>query len=335
MTSLVLSILNRSTEALQSNEQAIALSQRPQAASERLVMLGNSAVYLGRQGQLRPALQRAQQALELATDLGEDTTANGLNARLIVGHLGAAHGQFAQGVAHLEQCLEQLETLKLPRWLATTRNHLAWVWACMGQPARALRLLNLPDPDLTPAQAVRRWTVRNDLHRLCGTDAPAPWPGALPAGTDTAVAAMARLAQARSLGPAERVAACQALDTELEAQTMPGMALYARVVGLGALAALQDPSLASAALTLLNDLRERLPNTAYWPETLWTVHRALVVAGEASAAHEALNLAWRWVMHSHETQVPQALRDSFLRRNAINTALQRAWHTHQTSHGRL
>jgi DNA-binding SARP family transcriptional activator len=329
MISLALCILNRNSEALQNIEHAMALSQRPESASELLSMLGNSAAYLSRLGHLGRARQRAQEAVDLAARLGEDTTVTAVNAGMLSGMLAGAQGDFTDAIRHLENCLDRLEVLQLPRWRAITRSHLAWVWAMLGQADRALRLLNLPDTELTTSQVVRRWTLRQDLHRLCGTEAPAPLAQPMPTDVDGPTAAMARLAQARSLAPAACLLACRALGDELQAQELPGMALYTQVVALAAMTQMQAPNLPDVSLALLGELRDRIPNTAYWPEALWTVHQALLTCGETQAAQEALGMAWRWVARAHESRVPEAMRDSFLRRNAVNAALQSAWLAHQ------
>ena len=59
------------------------------------------------------------------------------------------------------------------------------------------------------------------------------------------------------------------------------------------------------------------------------VHQALRATGQPVAAAQALATGWHWVLRAHDEHLPAPFRDSFLRRNAVNAALQHAWLAHQ------
>jgi DNA-binding SARP family transcriptional activator len=316
--------LNRVHEALLRIEHCIVLTDRPDARPEQLVVLGNSATMLHRLGQDERSLHQARLALHRATEQGLQTQVLGINVRQHAGLVASRLGELGAAVQDLEQCVADAQQHGT-RHTLNASQHLAWVWAVLGQPARALQSLQLQHPDLTATHRARAWTLQSCLHRWSGTAAPAARTLVLDASVDAAVAAAARTECALTLPAGEQLHELQTLATQCHETTMPTCALHAQVWQLPALVQLRPQDAAATALALQGQLATAMPNTLYAPEALWTVHRALLATGQAQAARQALADAWAWVQRVHATQVPEAFKDSFLHRNRVNLAIQRAW----------
>jgi DNA-binding SARP family transcriptional activator len=314
--------LGHPEDALQRIDQSIALADRPEARSEHVVLLGNSAtVLLMLGGRNAEALQRARAGLAGATALGEQAGMVGANLRMHVGMIAGGLGLYAEAVDALSLCLEDLRRLDLQRLMRTAENHLAGLWAQLGQPARALQLLQAGAGELSPTHRVRRWALHLDLQRLCGTRAPAGPAPEITGDVDPSVAALAQLALLRQLPAEQRITEAETQATRFAAARLRGHAMQARLLRLQALAELQRPEAGATGTALLHELNEGAPCTAYGPEARWLLYAALKQAGQHAAAAEALAQAAQWVLHTAATQLHPEHRDAFLRRNRINAAV--------------
>lgn len=316
--------LNRVHEALQRTERCIVLTDRPDARHEQLVLLGNAATMLHRLGHDERSLHQARLALRRASEQGLQSQVLGINVRQHAGLVASRRGELGAAMQDLEQCLVDAQQHGA-RHTLNASQHLAWVWAVLGQPARALQCLQLQHPDLTATHRARAWTLQSCLHRWSGTAAPVAATLVQDTSVDAGVAAAARTEHALTLPAAEQLQQLQTLATQCHEKTMPTCALHAQVWQLPALTRLQPQAAAALALALQAQLGTAMPNTLYAPEALWLVHRALLATGQAQAAQQALADAWAWVQRVHATQVPESFKDSFLHRNRINVAIQRAW----------
>jgi tetratricopeptide (TPR) repeat protein len=325
VTCMALMRIGRLEEALAQNEQCVDWANRPEARSEQMVMLSNSASMLNALARHNQGLERAHQALALAQTLGEDATMTGANTRMHVGLLACSLGRYTEAVAELERCRADLTVLQLPRLLATAQNHLAWLWTVLGQPQRALQMLESATGGLPLVHRLRRWTIRAEMQRLCGASPAGPPPADHEACPDASVAGNAALVLARELPTEARHQRLEALERRFEEREMVGQAMLARVLQLQPLATLAPASATRLALQLSEQLRARTPNTCYWPEAMWEVHLSLKTAGQAAPAQQALAEAWSWVERALAQQVPEPFKESFLRRNRINAAIHRAW----------
>lgn len=317
--------LGRIHEALERNEQSIRLADRPEARDDHFVLLGNSAALLLRLGgRTELALQRAQQALQGAERLGVAAGMTGANVRMHVGLAAASLGRYALAVAELETCLHDLRALGLARVVLTAENHLASVWAQLGQPARALQLLQVDSVTLPLLHRVRRWTLRCDLQRLCGTGAPTEAAPPLDASVEPGVAAWARLAQARALPAAETLPAFEQLATEMTASRLTTQATLARLLHVQASAHTQPALALARARELQSELTTGPPNTAWWPEAHAVLHQVFSAAGEHATAQEVLAAGAAWLQATNAAWVPSPFQTGFLQRNRLHADLLRA-----------
>jgi len=316
--------LNRVHEALARTERCIALTDRPDGRPEQLVLLGNAASMLHRLGHNERSLQQARLALQRAQEQGLQGQVLAINVRQHAGVVAALLGELGPALRDLEQCMADARQHG-ERHVLNASQPLAWVWAMLGQPARALQCLQRDHPELRATDRARAWTLQACMHRWCGSSTPASDALVLDASVDAAVAAAARVEHALTLPAAEQVEQLQALARQCDDTAIPGCALRARVWQLPALTELNADAAAGLARALQTQLATAAPTQAYWPEAQWLVHRALLATGQPQAAQQALADAWAWVQRVHATQVPEEFKDSFLNRNRVNLAIQRAW----------
>jgi DNA-binding SARP family transcriptional activator len=316
--------LNRVHEALVRTERCIELTDRPDARPEHLVSLGNAAGMLFRLGQDERSLQLARLALQRAAEQGLQGKVLAINVRQHAGVVATGLGQFGAARADLEQCVLEARQHSV-RHVLNASQALAWVWAMLGQPARALQCLRMEEAEFSATDKARTWALQACMHRWCGSAAPAPEAPLLDATVDVVVAAAARIEHALTLPAADQVQRLDALARECQDKEMPSCALRAQVWQLPELARLNPAAAAELALTLRTRLVTAVPTLTYWPEAQWLVHRALLATGQAQAARQALADAWAWVQRVHDTQVPVEFQDSFMHRNRVNLAIQRAW----------
>lgn len=320
-----LTYLGHLEKALAVNEDCITLSDHPATRGLHLIEVNNSVVILNRLGRQQQALARARQAVQLAVDQGEDKGVVGGQARMHLGLFAALNGRYTEAIAEMKAGAELLAALKLPQVDAVAQNHRIGLWTQLGQPERALQLLQA-DTSLLPAPLrLRRWVLRADLHRFCGTQAAGPAPVDLSESADAAVNASARLAMARVLPAAERVQTLQALADEFHAQSWMASKLSAQFLQLQPLSELKPAAAGALALELWSALQTTTPSTGYWPEAMWAVHLALRASGDNDQAELALQRAWSWVDSARTQHVPAEFQDSFLNRNRVNLTIQRAW----------
>jgi DNA-binding SARP family transcriptional activator len=316
--------LNRVHEALARAERCIELTDRPDGRPEQLIGLGNAAGMLHRLGHNERSLQMARLALQRAQEQGLQGQVLAINVRQHAGVVATLLGELGPALRDLEQCVADARQHG-ERHVLNASQPLAWVWAMLGQPARAQQCLQPDYPDLNATDKARAWALQACMHRWCGSAAPAPGALVLDASVDAAVAAAARVEHAMTLPAAEQVQHLQALAQEFDDNTIPSCALRARVWQLPALTEHNADAAAASALALQTQLASAAPTLAYWPEAQWLVYRALLATGQPQAAQQALADAWTWVQRVHATHVPPEFQESFLHRNRVNQAIQRAW----------
>ena len=101
-----------------------------------------------------------------------------------------------------------------------------------------------------------------------------------------------------------------------------GVALSGHVRAAACALALDAPARAlphvEAALRLA---RRYLPDSFYLPEMWLVAARTSTTLGRDAAARKAGAEGRAWVERAHDTQVPAEFRESFLRRNPVNSEL--------------
>jgi len=322
--------LQRVPEALATYEDCLALAERPEARTQRLSLLNNTALLLHRLGRGEAALARAQEALALAEALGQLQGQVGGQALVHAALLTAAAGRFDEALPLAERGITVLQALQAPQVRAIAQNHLAWIWCCLGQGARALQLLRSDDNDdsdlLDTLVRLRRWTLRGELQRLCGTAPPGPPPADWADCTDPSTRAQAELALARALPPQDSAARLAEMAAQLAAQGHAAHALHARVLRVQALARQPESRMLAAAeaQAVAADLAHTTPLAAYLPEVWSVLADACRRGGESDAAARCDAQALAWVQRASSAHVPAAFRAGFEQRNRVNAALLRA-----------
>ncbi|MFN7726239.1 MAG: BTAD domain-containing putative transcriptional regulator [Rubrivivax sp.] len=341
LCSIVLFKLERLPEALSRNQTAQALALRPQARSQRMLLLNNSVAMHLRLGQMQACLDQARQALQLSEDLHEAQGMGGVTARLHVGIAATAVGAYSAAIDALETCLQHLASLGSPRVRDTVQNHLAWLWTLLGRADLAWPLLQADPAQHSVTVCLRRWTLQRELQRLCGVDRSPhhsvseaelhTWMASADPGATTA----ARLTRLRHLPAEARLPQALALAEQLQAAVQPAPALTARLLALQAAAELGHTAEAAAwAPALQATLQHTQPAHLYGPEAAWLLRQGWLAAGRHHEAHQVLDQARQWVRSQHRHQVPPPFQDSFLRRNAVNQAVWGAWQASTTAPGR-
>jgi len=317
----VYTLLGRPEAALAYQHEALAMSQRPEAATERMALLNNLAAMLLRTGRRdTEALTHAEQSLVLAQRLGlEDSTA-GFGARLHVALSLQSLGMLGRAVEAFEHSLDVAVRMKLGGALVTVQNHLAGLWIQLGQPERAARLLE-EGSGLSHSARVRRWTLWYELHVLCGRPPPPdPAPDAS-VDTDPVVAAHLQLVLLRRLAAAARPAALPALLQHFDRLQLPAWSRKARVLALTAMVEQRaDDEARHLALALHDELVRDEPCAGYRLEAFWLVGTALRALGDACRADALLARARQGLERALE-QVPPALRSGLCQGNRINRDL--------------
>lgn len=196
----------------------------------------------------------------------------------------------AAGLAALEATLPACEATGAAFWATACRLMLVPLWLALGQPRRAVPLLQ-PEPVGLPA-----WLQADRL--------------------------LLQLELARALRQTPPVQALQ--HDEALASTDPQRGLAALHVHRGrAWLALDRADEAAADARAVLALMEQgiAPDSMYRPQAWWLAHQALAAAGQPDAAAEALRAGAAWISRVALPHVPPAFIDSFLHRNAVNRDL--------------
>ena len=313
--------LNRVGEALAGNQASLALADRPEAGTTLLQLRSNRALMLHRMGRHEQALHFAREAVSQAEALGEDQGMTGGQARVQRGLLALSQGEFREAIEQVERGSQVLDALGVPIVSGIARNHQAWLWTVLGRADRALPLL----PECVGSDhlmlRLRRWTLRSELRRICGSGPAEPVPVDMDQCADPNTLAGAALALARELPPEQRLQRCTELAHDFDSRSLAGCALHARLLLLQPLASADKPAAARLAQDLRLQLRTAVPNGMYWPEALWIVHAGLLALGEDDEARQVLAEARAWITERCALHLADEHTVSFLQRNRINVAI--------------
>ncbi|MBT9488082.1 MAG: hypothetical protein IV093_11290 [Rubrivivax sp.] len=311
-------------EALATMEACLALAERPEAQTQRLSLLNNIVMLLFRAGHPAPGLVHARQAVRQAEQIHQLDGQVGGQSLLHLGIMAAAQGLFSEAIERAEHGVAVLGQLGSRQPQAIASNHMAWLWCCLGQGARAQQALGEVHEDDELYIRLRRWTLQAHLHRLCGLSPP----GAPPAGwaqcSDANVLAQAEMVMADAMAPRDRVARLAAIETQCARTAHPALALHARLLRIQAQGSLDVHAAARAAAAAARQLADTTPVSAYRPEMHLILYRAMTAVGDFGAAESQLDLAWNWVLGAASDQVPTVFREAFLRRNLVNVAIHQA-----------
>ncbi len=315
--------------ARQALDEALQLSDRPEARPEHAALLANAAALAVQWGLPEMGLQRASQAAMLAhpqaTGGGAITS---LNAELHVGLHLMMLGRFGEALQRLEGACQRAEDPALRHVLRVLEAHLAWLWVQLGQPARALQLLQAQQADLKPAQHMRRWALRVDVQRLNGITGLLP-PAPAEVAAEPGTAAAYQLAVLAAQPAAERAPALQALHGRLQDAGLLGGAAWVRLQWLeaqheqGSEGSAPPGDGAAAVQALWQAVQQRHCLAAYRPELLMRLAVLWQKLGHAQAAQPVLAAARQWVQRAADGLAGTPWRENFLQRNLVNVALLR------------
>ncbi|MDE2368991.1 MAG: AAA family ATPase [Burkholderiales bacterium] len=312
---------DRLHDALPAWAEARAVAQRAARQDMLWKAIASQASTLAKMGHVQRAAEQCGQACAIIDAIGERTL-RAAQPRVIWAHRLRDLGRYTQALALLEEALEVFVAADVEVDIAGVEHRLAQLYQQLGQPERAMRLLQAERASLPPRLQTVRLMHRADLAHDLGRDGVAQIRRALALSPDPGdiYHRIASLFATRLLPPAEGEAMAAGVAVWAAARGRLGVALAAHVRAAdGALAQGAAARAAPHVEAALHLARDHRPDSFYLPE-LW------LVAGrvEAALGHvERAQAHWRtgaaWVLEAAD--VPAAFRASFLERNAVNRAL--------------
>jgi DNA-binding SARP family transcriptional activator len=319
---------DRGAEARGFHTLSIELGRRIGAWSDVVTVLGNLAVSWATAGRMARAIDLLHEALRLAAAHDE---ARGCGATLPIELHNALRdcGRYDDAVRWIEPALAAADG-QLASWKPLVQSHVACGWIHLGQHARAQREIDAALAAETPgwirAKALqmraRMWLALGrggrrpleEAHSLMAHDG------------RRALRASILLDHALLLDPAEALAEARGVVDASERIDMPGAVLagHVRAMRFAVDAGRADEALAHvrAAAALDDDV---VPSDLYRGEQWLQAWRAHVLAGRDADARESLRAARAWLRSTLGDHVPEPFRDGFVRANAVNQQLVRAF----------
>lgn len=317
--------IGRLEDALPHHELAIQLSQDCGNHSDAAVALSNLACNRIDAGDLvaaRAHLQRGLQIMALHDDFAADN--KGLNYAMLA-LCACQAGHYIDAIAQAELAVGLMEQHACTH---AEMAHLrqAMCWRHLGQWARVQRILDssVVRAGTRLAAVVHVAVLRHHLDLALGRnpgDTLAQALAVIPVHERPDLRLPLLIEHAPTL-PAE--AALRQLDdvcVQAQAIQHEGSVLAAHVRAAGIAADVDPPTAALHAHAALA-LAQRRQSTTLLPAELW-LHcaRALWAAGQTEHARALLSEGCDWVQRTAREHVPEAFRDGFVNRNAVNREL--------------
>ena len=292
--------------------------------AELATLTSNLATVEGNFGHLDQALVLAREARSLSNPLGEMAGPAAGAIDLYIAIYSAGTGRYAEALEHLDRAEACFFGNGQTLWSVVAANHRAGVWLHLGQHARAGQALALAraGTDTMPVMRGRTAVLAARLERALGRPAHEPMAHALELLRDAGdpyLRMLAAVEASHGLDPQDACESCERVLAEAEQREHDGVASRAsaacwqhRLRG-GAI----EPDMADELARFASSLVIVQPADMYLPEAWWTVHRAWLAIGDARDADSALRQAFEWTA-SALARVPEAFRESFLHRNAVN-----------------
>ena len=234
-------------------------------------------------------------------------------------------GRFGDALALLEEALAGYRATGASHSdHALAEQRLVVLYQQLGQPARALHLLAPERPGVPRGVAMIRLAHRAELEAQMGRDGLAMMREALKIipNADDIFHRITTLFATRLVPADEGEAMAANLALWATARERHGVALSGHVRAAACALALDAPARAlphvEAALRLAG---RYLPDSFYLPEMWLVAARTSTTLGRDAAARKAGAEGRAWVERAHDTQVPAEFRESFLRRNPVNSEL--------------
>jgi len=313
--------LGRTAEAL---ARAIDCARALGDLAELATLTSNLATVHGNLGRVDRAFEHARRARALQVELGDTS---GPTAGVIDGHVGlyaAALGQYDTALAAFDDALTCHRRGGQSTWIAVCSNNLATTLVDLGQYGRARQALDYPPPSVAHI-AARGAMLAARIDRLLGTSPAghlARAAAVMASGGDYYMSALIELERAETMPPRDAIAACDAVAHAADVREYGGIAAKARLLAARATLGSGD---ARAALARWREIAPVLgsvqPADLYAPAAGAIGREILLANGAREEAALVLDDALRWVNQTALPHVPDAFRESFLRRNPVNRAL--------------
>jgi len=320
----VLNGLRRLRETANALTQSIAIAREMGDLAELAMQTANLATVKGNLGHLNEALELAQRALALKTQLGAIDGPEGAVIRAYAGLYCGMVGRYGEALEHLDAAIAVLRSDRQLTLHGVACNHKAQFLVDLGQYARARQALDYEAPPVLSVRA-RGATIAARIDRALGTPAPQQLAAALLAldGADEPHVRMHTLLDiADSADPADAVERCDEVLRMARRLEFDGVAMKARLLRAHAVSrAGRTAEAAQEMREVVAEMASVPPVDLYRGEAWWRAAQVFDAAGDSAQALLALAHGTQWVRQQALPQVPEAYRDGFLQRNAANRAL--------------
>ncbi len=320
----VLNTLRRLRETAFALEQSIAIAQTQGDLAELAMQTSNLATVKGNLGHLDEALTLAHRALSVKTELGEIDGPEGGVIRAYAGLYCGMVGRYREALEHLDAACECLLRDRQLTLYAVACNHKAQFLIDLGQFARARQTLDYEAP---PVEAVRARGahIAARIDRALGQAAPERLQFALDAldrANDPHVRMHVMLEATDSDDPAFAMQRCDDVLRLARQLEFDGVAMKARLLHAHAQSRAGQTAAAAVAMReVVGEMARVPPVDLYRGEAWWRAAQVFDAAGDSAQALMALARGTEWVRSVALPNVPEVFRDSFLQRNATNSAL--------------
>ncbi|HSB99195.1 MAG TPA: tetratricopeptide repeat protein, partial [Burkholderiaceae bacterium] len=305
-------------------EQAIDNAQALGDLAELATLTSNLATVKGNLGRIDEALELAQRALAIQTELGATDGPEGGVVRAYVGLYCGLSGRYREALEHLDAALECFARDKQVLWTALVSNHKAQFLIDLGQFARARQVLTYERPPVRSVQA-RGANVAARIDRALGHRASEQLQaalGALASGDDPHVRMQLMIDVAEHPDPQTSLQRCDEVLRMAHQLEFAGVAMKAGLRRAQALSrAGQTHDAALAMRELVEQLEQVQPADMYFGEAWWIAAQVFDANGDGDHSLMALARGAQWVRRVALPSVPEEFRDSFLTRNPVNRAL--------------
>jgi DNA-binding SARP family transcriptional activator len=287
-------------------------------------VIGNMAYTSARMGDVRRAVDLGERALALAVSVSDGFDHQVLEQKLALGHHLRNVGRYGEAVPLLTAAADGFRHGRSALKCDTAEHFLAVAWLQLGQPARAMQLLEHEPATALPRVRAMRLACRALTRHTTGQDAVAPMREALATMNDPEHLwfRLHTLIATAIVPPDEGEAMAIALGAWALTRERFGLALAAQVRAAGCALAQGAASRAvpyvHGALRLAQGYQA---DVFYLPELWWVAAQVNGVMGHEAARAQALAEGARWVARTVAEHVPSEFRDSFLRRNRVNAEL--------------
>jgi DNA-binding SARP family transcriptional activator/tetratricopeptide (TPR) repeat protein len=316
--------IGRLQDALPHHELAIELAQQCGNRSHAAVVLANFACNRIDAGDLVAAQGHLQRSLQItALHDGFGASMGAIHMMLVL--CACQSGRYIDALMQAELAMSLMEQHACNH-LEVSHLRQAMCWRHLGQWARVQQTLDssVVQAGTRLAAVVHVAVLRHHLDLALGRnpgDTLAQALAAMPAHDRPDLRLPLLIEHAQTL-PAE--AALRQLDdvcVQAQALQHEGTVLAAHVRAAGIAADVDPPKAALHAQAALA-LAERRRSSTLLPAELW-LHcaRALLAAGQTQHARSLLSEGCGWVQRTARDHVPEAFRDGFVNRNAVNREL--------------